>query len=66
LEGNGRGVIELLFWDLPEGTVKKVRKNLCEGRLSQPRFKPGTSRIEVYSVSAVNLLGSWCPQNNFP
>jgi hypothetical protein len=45
LEGNGFGLIEILFWHSPGGTEEKDEKFRSGKPVPQPIFEAGTSQM---------------------
>jgi hypothetical protein len=52
MEGTGSDLLEILSWNLSGGPEENQDKFYSRKPVSQPRFKPATSRIEVRSVIA--------------
>lgn len=56
MEGNFRGLIEVLSWNLPDETEEN-RETFVGTAMSRPRFEQSTSQIEVERYRYITLLG---------
>jgi hypothetical protein len=56
LEGNSRGLTEVLFRHLPERNWEKPRTFQIGQSVSWPRFELDTSRMKIYSVMATRTF----------
>jgi hypothetical protein len=60
LEWGGSDLIEILPQNLPRGTEKTYKIPQPEEEMFRPKFEPRTSRIQIWSVTAmpVNSLST--------